>query len=142
MSTKPQTATGQTVHDEFIQYPVHKVVSVFNDPAHVDAAVAELRQNGFAKDDIEAFCGAPGKRGREFEDTKHGVWSTFVSGLHHFGPDRTYVERYEHHLRNGHCMILVQVTSDAKKQRAAGILHRHTEERVTYFGLLMADEIK
>jgi hypothetical protein len=142
MGTKPQMTDENPIHDEFLQYPVHKVVSVFGDPAKVDKAVAELRSNGFAVDDIEAFCGVPGQEDREFEGTKRGIWSSFVSGLHHFGPDRTYVERYEGHLRDGHCLILVRVTKKDAKAKAAEILHRHTDERVTYFGLLMADEIQ
>ena len=60
----------------------------------------------------------------------------------HVGPDRMYLDRYERHLHDGHCMILVSVTNQVRKERAARILHNHTNERVTYFGLLSANEVK
>ena len=135
--------TGFPAHDDdFITYPIHKLVSVFADPADLEAAVAELSQHGFASEDIEAFCGWENKTEREFAGTRPGVWDSFLHAARHIGPARTYIERYERHLQDGHCMILVKVTRKERKALAAEILHRHTDERVTYFGLLMADEVK
>ena len=142
MGTKPQMSTGVTPHDDFLTYPIHKVVSVFTEPDNVIAAVEELQASGFSPDDIEAFCGWQGQKRMDFEGTRHGVWTTFVRAIQHVGPDRTYLDRYEKHLQDGHCMIMVSVKEKRKKERAARILHTHTPERVTYFGLLMADEIK
>jgi hypothetical protein len=133
---------GIAPHDDFLSHPIHKVVSVFTDPDDVIAAVDELRSSGFSVDDIEAFCGWQGRKRMDFEGTRHGVWSTFVRAMQHVGPDRTYLDRYEKHLKDGHCMIMVNVKEKRKKERAAKILHAHTPERVTYFGLLMADEIQ
>ncbi len=131
-----------TPDDDFLTYPIHKVVSVFEDPNDVGAAVAELQAKGFTLNDIEAFCGWESKNELDFEGTQRGVWGSFLSAARHVGPARTYVERYEEHLKKGHCMIMVKVMKKDRKERAAEILHRHTKERVTYFGLLMADEIK
>jgi hypothetical protein len=39
-------------------------------------------------------------------------------------------------------MVMVSVTNQLRKERAARILHHHTNERVTYFGLLSANEVK
>lgn len=150
MSTDPQTTdphidveTGfPAPDDDFLTYPIHKVVSVFTDPNEVGVAVEELQANGFSMDDIEAFCGWEGKSERDFEGTKRGVWASLIHAGRHVGPARTYVARYEQHLQDGHCMIMVKVTKKDRKEKAAEILHRHTNERVTYFGLLMADEIK
>lgn len=144
MGTKPKATpvAGLPVHDDFITYPIHKVVSVFEEPKEVNAAVAELRAKGFPKDDIEAFCGVQGEKRMDFEGTRHGVWTTFVRAMQHIGPDRTYLERYEKHLHDGHCMIMVRVTNKLQKEKAAEILHAHTKERVTYFGLLAVDQIR
>jgi len=144
MTTNPEISleTGFPAHDDFLTYPIHKVVSVFTDPNAVGAAVDELQASGFSADDIEAFCGWEAKDNREFEGTQRGVWASFVHAARHIGPARTYVERYEQHLRDGDCMIMVNVTEKRKKERAAKILHSHTGERVTYFGLLMANEIR
>lgn len=144
MSTQPQPElnAGTETHDDFLTYPIYKVVSVFEDPNEVEAAVNELRENGFIEDDIEAFCGWEGQKRMDFKGTRHGVWASFIRAVQHVGPDRTYLERYEKHLSDGHCMIMVKVTKKEQKEKAAEILHAHTNERVTYFGLLMADEIQ
>jgi hypothetical protein len=144
MGTQAQISpvAGLELHDDFLTYPIHKVVSVFENPDDVVAAVEELKSHGFKEDDIEAFCGVKGEERMDFEGTRHGVWTTLLRTLQHVGPDRTYMERYEKHLHDGHCMIMVSVTNKGRKESAAAVLHRHTSERVTYFGLLMADEIQ
>lgn len=145
VSTEPNTTldTGfPASEDDFLTYPVHKLVSVFDDPDSVAAAVTELQSNGFLMEDIEAFCGWKETNSRSFEGTRPGVWDTIIHAGRHVGPARTYIERYEKNLQDGHCIIMVAVTKPHRKQLAADILHRHTDERVTYFGLLAASEIQ
>jgi hypothetical protein len=127
---------------DFGVYPLHKVVSVFTSADDMEAAFEELNANGFSKDDIEAFCGVEQEKRSEIVHARRGVWSAFLMAIQHLGPDRTYIERYEEHLKKGHCLIMVTVGNKLKKERAARILHKHTGERVTYFGLLSASEIK
>lgn len=151
MSTEPIVSTEQDVtldtgfpahDDDFLTYPIHKLVSVFEEPDAVEAAVRELEASGFTMDDIEAFCGLQNTPDRHFEGTRPGVWDTILHAGRHVGPARTYIERYERALKEGHCLIMVKVDKKDRKALAAEILHRHTDERVTYFGLLMADEVK
>ncbi|MFZ1702316.1 MAG: hypothetical protein WBO10_07775 [Pyrinomonadaceae bacterium] len=143
MTTQATSAeTGLLLQDDFLAYPLYKVVTVFKDHDHVVPAVRELQAAGFSEADIEAFCGVDGEKRLDFEGTRHGVWATFLRAVQHVGPDRTYLERYEQHLQDGDCMIMVKVTKKEEKELAAEILHRHTDERVTYFGLLMVDEIQ
>ena len=144
MSTKPERAEEIPVaNHDVLGYPYYKVVSVFYEPDAVAAAVNELQSSGFSADEIEVFCGWSGlKEAASFDGTKPGVWEQFVHAAKHVGPERTYLERYEKHLQDGDCIIMVKVDNKDTKAKAAEILHRHTNERVTYFGLLMADEIK
>lgn len=140
-------ATGTSLendssHFDFITYPLHKLVSVFDSEEKMIAAVDELKANGFADDVIEAFCGLEGEHRMDFAGTDHGFWASLLRNVQHVGPDRTYLDRYERHLRDGHCMVMVSVTNQVRKERAARILHHHTNERVTYFGLLSANEVK
>lgn len=128
--------------DDFIAFPIHKLVSVFESPHDADAAVEELTSNGFSEDDIEAVCGLEGERRMDFAGTKHGFAGMVLRNFQHIGPDRTYLERYEKHLHDGHCIVIVNVKSKLRKERAARILHHHTDERVTYFGALSATEIR
>lgn len=140
---KTQIAEEQhPAHDDFISYPLHKLVSIFETPEDMEAAVAELHANGFPADDVEGFCGTEGENRMDFGGEEHGFWTSLLRNFQHIGPDRTYLERYEKHLHDGHCMVMVSVTNKVRKERAARILHNHTKERVTYFGLLAANEIK
>ena len=141
----PTTGTSpenDALHHDFLTYPLHKLASVFDSEEAMNAAVDELKENGFSADVIEAFCGLEGEHRMDFTGADHGFWSSILRNVQHVGPDRTYLDRYERHLHDGHCMVLVSVTNQVKKERAARILHHHTNERVTYFGLLSANEVK
>jgi len=144
MNKKPERARDiAAAADEFFAYPMYKVVSVFQEPDSIAAAVEELQGAGFSGNEIEAFCGWQGLREAiRYNGVKPGVWENFLHAAKHVGPPRIYLERYERHLQDGDCIIMVRVENKAQKAAAAEILHRHTNERVTYFGLLMADEIK
>ena len=143
MEAKPAFSdSGHPAHDDFLTYPLHKVVSVFDSSDDVDAALSELQADGFSLDDIEAFCGMEGEKRLDFDGEGHGYLTKLVRSAQHIGPDRTYLERYERHLRDGHCMILVKVRKKDDKDRAARILGSHTSEQVTYFGLLSAAEVR
>jgi hypothetical protein len=138
---KNQDATP-SVPNEFAMYPLYKVVSIFEDSDKVDAAIKELTEHGFKKEDIETYCGVEGKKNLHFHGSRKGKLASLIRTIQHLGPERTYLDRYEKHLSDGRCMIAVSVDNKERKETAARLLHHHTNERVTYFGLLTADEIK
>ena len=133
---------NDSAHYDFLTYPLHKLVSVFDSEEKMESAVDELKSNGFSDDVIEAFCGVAGEHRMDFSGVEHGFWTSILRNVQHVGPDRIYLDRYERHLHDGHCMVMVSVTNQVRKERAARILHHHTNERVTYFGLLSANEVK
>ena len=133
--------SSQLPHDAFMGYPLHRLVSVFETPEDMQAAVDELKECGYPEDCIEAFCGVDGEKRMDFEGIDHGTWGKLIRSLQHIGPDRTYLDRYERHLHDGHCMVMVKVTNPTRKERAARILHNHPRQQVTYFGLLTATEV-
>lgn len=137
-----KSSENDALHHDFLTYPLHKLVSVFDSEEAMNGAVDELKANGFSDDVVEAFCGLEGEDRMDFTGDGHGFWAKIMRNAQHLGPDRTYLDRYERHLHDGHCMVLVSVTNQVRKERAARILHHHTNERVTYFGLLSANEVK
>jgi hypothetical protein len=141
-ATPGEKAPTKNVDEEFALYPLYKVVSVFEDSSKIDAAIDELQEHNFTADDIESYCGVDGEKTIDFDGTRHGVWASFARAVQKVGPERTYLERYERHLKEGHCVIMVAVRNKERKETAGRILNKHTPERVTYFGLLAADEIK
>lgn len=129
------------IEDDFLAFPIHKVVSRFEDQAAVDAAIEDLRSHGFRPDDIEGICGIKGEDRMHFAGKEHGSLTAFLRNLQHIGPDRQYLERYEEYLHEGHCLIMVSVRDKLRKVAAAEILHRHTNQKVTYFGLLAITDL-
>jgi hypothetical protein len=144
MSTKPAEKKGGTVltaDDEFLSYPIHNVVGVFDDRDAARAAVAELISHGFAEKDIVIYHGTEGEKKIDFEGTRHGSLTTLIRALQHIGPDRTYLDRYEKYLHAGDSIVMVRVATKGRKQSAADVLHKHAVHRVTYFGLLVIEEV-
>ena len=130
-----------TAEDEFLTYPIHNVVGVFDDRDTARAVVAELISHGFAEKDIVRYHGTEGEDKIDFEGTRHGTLTTLVRALQHIGPDRTYLDRYEKYLHAGNSIVMVRVTTKGRKHSAAEILHKHAVHRVTYFGLFMIEEV-
>ncbi len=141
MTNEAEEQNAIHIEDDFLAFPIHKLVSGFEDQATVDAAIADLQSHGFQPDDIEGICGTAGERRMDFAGTHHGTLTTFLRNLQHIGPDRQFLERYEAYLRDGHCLIMVSVRNKLRKQAAAEILHKHTNEKVTYFGLLVISDL-
>ncbi len=123
MNTPAKTSLENTEHDDFLTYPLHKVVSIFQDPSDVTMAVSELQANGYTDQDIEAFCSWEGVKRMDFDGARHGSWPKFIRAIQHVGPDRTYLERYEKHLRDGDCMVMVTAQKKERIEKAAEILH-------------------
>lgn len=143
MSTQARTSPESfPAQEDFVKYPLYKVVTVFEQPDDTRAAIIDLRKHKFPIDDIESYCGKEGEKKFDFDGTRHGIWGTFIRAIQHIGPERTYMERYEKHLREGHCILMVNVRTKERKETAARMLNAHTDQQVTYFGLLSADEIK
>lgn len=144
MSTKSAAEEGGavlTADDEFLTYPIHNVVGVFDDREAAEAAVEELRSHGFAEKDIVVYHGTEGEDKIDFAGTRHGSVSTLIRALQHIGPDRTYLDRYEKYLHDGDSIVMVRVGTKGRKQSAADVIHKHTVHRVTYFGLFLIEEV-
>ena len=114
---------------DFLGFPIHNVVGVFDDAEAAEAAVGELRESGFSESEMAAFYGTD-----DDEKMERHTLPRFLRTLQHFGPDRTYLERHERMLRDGHPLVMVHVSDKRHKARAAEIMHHHTHRHVTYFG--------
>ena len=144
MSTKAVAKKGGevlTADDAFLTYPIHNVVGVFDDREAAKAAVEELLSHGIAEKDIVIYHGTEGEEKIDFQGTRHGSVSTLVRALQHIGPDRTYLDRYEKYLHEGDSIVMVRVGTKGRKQSAAEVMHKYSVHRVTYFGLLMIEEV-
>jgi len=127
--------------DDFVAYPLHSLVAVFHGADSLKAAVHELKKNGFERDDMRSFVGQKGMQESDFDGAAHGSAAELLRSLQHIGPDRTYLERYEGYMREGDCILMVRAPQQERRQIAADILREHSAHRVTYFGMLVIEEV-
>ena len=130
-----------TSSDDFIVFPFQSLVAAFEDVDSLKAVIGELKENGFALEDIRSFVGQEGIEQMDFDGSAHGSLAELLRSLQHIGPSRTYLERYEKFMRDGDCLLMVRAPQEQRKQLAADILRKHSPHRVTYFGTLVIEEV-
>ena len=61
--------------------------------------------------------------------------------MQHIGPSRTYLDRYEKYMRDGDGILIVHAPHAEKRQIATDLMKEHSAHRVTYFGMLVIEEV-
>ena len=141
MGSEKAHAGEVSASDDFLAFPIHNVVGVFDDAGAAEAALKELRESGFPENEITAYCGTEGSEKLDFGGTHHGKLPALLRALQHYGPDRMYLERHAAILRDGHCLVMAHVSDKRHKARAADIMHHHTKGHVTYFGTWVIQDV-
>lgn len=134
-------ATAVSADDDFLAYPIHNVVGVFDDAPAAEAAVTELRDSGFAENEFTVYSGVEAENKLDLSGARHGSLPALLRTLQHYGPDRTYMDRHAALLREGRLIVMVHVTDKRHKTRAAEIMHHHTKGHVTYFGTWVIQDV-
>ena len=126
---------------DFVAFPVHSLIAAFHSTEALNEVVDELKKNGFADEAIRSFIGEEGIRELDFEGSAHGWIAELLRYLQHIGPDRTYLDRYEKYMRDGDGLLMVHAPDEKQKQIAADIMKKNAAHRVTYFGMLVIEEV-
>lgn len=141
MGSAKTHAAEVSAHDDFLAFPIHNVVGVFDDAEAAEATVKELRESGFPQNEITTYHAGEGVEKLDLGAARHGTLPAFLRALQHYGPDRTYLERHESLLRDGYCLVMAHVRDKRHKARAADIMHHHTKRHVTYFGTWVIQDV-
>lgn len=128
-------------NDDFVVFPIHSLIAAFHDVESMKLAIRELKDNGFAPDDIRSFVGQEGIEQMDFDGSVNGSMAELLRSLQRLGPDRTYLERYEKFMKDGDSLLMVRAPKEERKQVAADIMRKHSPHRVTYFGMLVIEEV-
>ena len=137
------TETGQLrvvdINSEqaFTPDPLFKLMGIFEDSNAGVAAAEDLRTNGFDSADIDLFCGVPGAESYDFSGDEHGLAAKFMRKFRNITFDRVIMERYQHALQEGHCVMTVHIHKTPRRDEAADIMQRHGAVQVDHFGLGM-----
>lgn len=135
MEPEKTRPAGSGADADFLAFPVHNVVGVFDDAEAAEAAIQELRECGFPESELAAFYG------KDDEERGQHTLPRLLRTLQHYGPDHTYLQRHERMLRDGHPLVMVHVSDKRHKARAADIMHHHTRGHVTYFGTWVIQDV-
>jgi hypothetical protein len=137
MSTQAGTSKVVEINNEqaFTPDPLYKLMGIFEDSQAGVAAAEDLAANGFDAKDIELFCGVPGAQTYDFTGEEHGVGAKFFRKFRNITFDRVIMDRYQHALQDGHCVMMVHIPKAPRRTLAAEIMHRYGAVQVDHFGL-------
>jgi hypothetical protein len=129
-------ATGAEERQDFVLYPVGRVVGTVADAHQADATVEALLQAAFERRDIEVLRGEEGLRRLDPAGPQQGllaqVQRSLVSSVGDF--ELISIERHVQDLRRGKLVVMARVKGRDRRRRAAEILSAHGAEFVGYYG--------
>ena len=126
----------------FVAFPMNSLVAAFHSVEAMDHVISELKNEGFDREEVRSFVGEKGMQQFDFDGSATGTIAELLRTLQNIGPDRTYLARYEKYMQDGDCILMVRAPKEQQKQIAADIMRKHSAHRVTYFGLLVIEEIQ
>lgn len=122
-------------------FPINSLVAAFHEIDSMRRVVSELKENGFAHEDIRSFVGQEGIEQMDFDGSANCSMAELLRSLQHIGPSRTYLERYEKFMQDGDSLLMVRAPEEQRKELAADIMRKHSPHRVTYFELMVIEEV-
>jgi hypothetical protein len=116
-----------------VTYPTDRVRALMNDPDEVAAAIEDLVQAGFERNDIFVLAGPSGAERLDVSGRHHGLRGRIYRFIEHLGDEFEQLEIAAEHMRTGGLLILVPADDD-DKVGAARILKEHGGDRLVHFG--------
>jgi hypothetical protein len=130
-----------TVSDDFVAFPLNSLIGAFHDAKLLKGVIAELKQNGFETEDIRSFVGEEGIEQMDFDGTASGTLAELLRYFQRIGPGRTFLDRYETFMKDGDSLLMVRAPKEQRKQLAADIMRKHSPHPVTFFGMLVIEDV-
>jgi hypothetical protein len=113
--------------------PENRVVAHMDSPEAVAAAIDDLAQAGFERDEIFVLCGAKGAERLDVSGRDHGLKGRIYRIIEWIGDERGLLLRSEEHLAAGGLVVSVPADDEAKAT-AARILGDHGGHEMAHFG--------
>ncbi len=129
---------------DLTKYPANHVVGVVDTVQQVLELVPDLRSNGFADAEIHVHSGSAHADELEESTGRTGLAGVVIRIADALGIENDEMEvksRYEQAMRDGHYVILVGASTEARKGRASEILAQHDAHTVTFHGRFTIEDI-
>jgi hypothetical protein len=119
--------------DDFLTYKDNRVISIFDDPRSVRAAIDELVKAGFPAEDIYVLSGPEGAARLDLSGEHHGLRGRIYRFIERLGDERQWLEQQSALMKRGGLGVSLPA-DDESKASAAEILTRHGGQHTAHFG--------
>jgi hypothetical protein len=119
--------------DGLLTAPENRVVAEMDDPQAVAAAMEDLTEAGFDRDDIWVLCGPEGAKRLDVSGRDHGLKGRVYRIVEWIGDERAILLQSEKHLLAGGFVVAVPADEDVKAT-AAHVLGGHGGHEIVHFG--------
>ena len=123
--------------DDFIPYPIDRVVGTLPDGARARAAIEALLQGGVDAAHLDVLYGESGLHRLDPDGTEHGFWSRFQRTLINtlaVNEESSHLRHHVDDLRAGRIVMMVQVTERHTPESIGETLRAHGAEHIWLFG--------
>lgn len=112
------TYTALGASGEFLEYPTNKVIGVFADWDHAEAAIKQLSAMGFTREDIGVLAGKEGAARLDASGERHGLAAQLSRFFQKFADlDAKHTQRHEQELMAGHILIAVDGSDEQRREQ-------------------------
>ena len=119
--------------DGLLTAPEDRVLAFMDTPEDVAAAMDELAEKGFPKDEIFVLCGPKGAERLDVSGDQHGLRGRTYRIMEWMGDERDVLVRSGEHLSSGG--LVMTVPADEGAQAAAALaLAAHGGREIAHFG--------
>jgi hypothetical protein len=123
--------------NDFIPYPIDRVVGTMLDGTRARAAIEALLQRGVDPAHIDVLYGESGLHRLDAEGAEHGFWARFQRTLINtlgVNAESSHLKHHAEDLRAGRIVIMVLVTERHTRQEIRETLSAHGAEHIWFFG--------
>ena len=128
---------SQDATEEFIPYPLERVVGTIADAKSARAAIEALTREGFQDSEIDILSGEEALHRLDPTGSEHGLFARFQRTLiRALGPveEFKHLSRHVEDLRAGRFVIMVLAKERERRHLAADILNSHGAKFVGFYG--------
>ena len=143
VSVSPATHSANAPHRP-IRYPTNAVLGVLDTPEQVSHAMTSLGDAGFWTSEIEVASGAAAADAVHASTGRTGFVGLVLRFAQWLGVRDDELEHkahYEHELRGGHYVVVIQAPTERRKARATELLRKWGAHSLSFHGRYTIEEL-
>ena len=119
---------------KFYRYPMQRLVTVLDDQAATDDALARLRRIGVDLSSVHVLSGPEGAALLDRRGQRHGLRGRLLRVLQRTAAENDMLDLHDQALRHGGHVVYVPVRGEDRKEQVAEALRAAGGHHLVYFG--------